>query len=128
MFIKFVSGKGNWSLIATDFFFENHEKVREVFEKVYNHAQRYTVQVTISYHLFRFLIGQYSVAKIWYFIKNEMKLIQTQIFWWKTRKKYQESICKYKVSSFHTILSFFKASFFHKESYCELAPLTRDVT
>ena len=34
------------------------------------HDLIHTVPLTISYHLFRFLIGQYSVVEIRYFIKK----------------------------------------------------------
>ena len=38
----------------------------------------HTVPLTISYHLFQFLIGKYSVAEIRYFIKTEIKMIKTK--------------------------------------------------
>ena len=53
---------------------------------------QHTVPMTISNHLFQFLIGKYSVAEIWHFIKkrNENNRI----------KNYQENKCKYKVAFF----------------------------
>ena len=60
-----------------------------------------TNPLIISYHLFRFLIGQYSVAEIRYFIKKRNERDKnTNFFMKKKTKKRQKSICKYKVAFF----------------------------
>ena len=41
---------------------------------------KHTGPLTISYHLFRSLVGEYSVSEIQYFVKREMKMMKTQTF------------------------------------------------
>ena len=52
--------------------------------------QGHAVPLTVGNHQFSFVIGYYSVAKIWYVLKKkekkkEMKMIKTQILSWKTK-------------------------------------------
>ena len=63
-----------------------------------NRLSKHTVLLTISYHLFWFLIGWYSVVEIWYFIKKRKENGINTIFLMKNNKVClcQESIFKYK--------------------------------
>ena len=60
----------------------------------------HTVPLTISYHLFRFLIGWYSVAEIRYFIKRKDEYDKNTSFLTKNNKKMPRNIRKYKVAFF----------------------------
>ena len=56
----------------------------------------HTVPLTISYHLFQFLIGQYSVAEIRYFIKKkkEMKMKKSNFVMKSKKKKKKKNAMK----------------------------------
>ena len=58
---------------------------------IYIHCGPNTVPLTISYHQFRFLIGSYSVADNWYFIKKRKKNDKNNFF---DKKQQQEENTK----------------------------------
>ena len=60
----------------------------------------HTVPLTISYHLFQFLIGDYSFAEVRYFNKKRNENDKNTNFLIKSSKKCKESISKYKVAFF----------------------------